>query len=140
MEKLKKSVQALKQLILASRPNIKFRELITLTDSIMREIDEISTTQALTTLIASVEEHNNTINDKEVESLEENTKADFSGEEGIEGEDGVEDENMTEIIVEDEGFDFTYYESLSLSELRERYPDIKARSKQGFLEELAKIK
>ena len=132
MEELKKSVQTLKQLILASRPNIKFRELITLTDIIIKEIDEISTTQALTTLMVSVEES--------IQGEQGIQGEDIPDENGIEGENGVEDKNLNEIIVNDEEFDFTYYKTLSLNELREKYPDIKARSKQGFLEELIKIK
>jgi predicted nuclease with TOPRIM domain len=114
MNQIYTTIDALKKAVESSRPNVKFKKIMSYISTLETQLKELN----------SQPEEENT------EIIEDTTPEEIT-EEQI-------DEAINEDLVEaeDNEIDLLKYENYTLSELRTEFPDIKATSKEAFLEKL----
>ena len=109
MENLFATIETLKKVVNGSRPNIKYSQIMSCISTLESQVRMLSPQpQAETTI------ENPLITDEQI--------------------DEVINEDLFE--AEDLSVDLLKYENYSLSELRNEFPDIRATSKEVFLEKL----
>lgn len=109
MENLLATIEALKKIVNSSRPNIKYNQIMSCISTLESQVHMLSPQPQVEITIENL-----SIIDELIE-------------EAI-NEDLLEAENIE--------VDLLKYENYSLSELRNEFPDIKATSKETFLEKL----
>jgi hypothetical protein len=114
MNQIFTTVNALRKAVEGSRPNVKFKQIMGYVDQLESQLNGLNLCECPST---------ETINETETTT-----------EDNLTEEDNNE---ITDTTVETHSeLDFEELEKLSLSELREAFPDIKATSKANFLEQL----
>ena len=109
MENLLATIETLKKVVNGSRPNIKYSQIMSCISTLESQVRMLSPQPQVETII-----ENPLITNKQMEE--------------VINEDLLEVENIE--------MDLLKYENYSLSELRNEFPDIKATSKEVFLEKL----
>jgi hypothetical protein len=109
MENLLATIETLKKVVNGSRPNIKYSQIMSCISTLESQVRMLSPQPQVETII-----ENPLITNKQMEE--------------VINEDLLEVENIE--------IDLLKYENYSLSELRNEFPDIKATSKEVFLEKL----
>jgi hypothetical protein len=109
MENLLATIETLKKVVNGSRPNIKYSQIMSCISTLESQVRMLSPQPQAETII-----ENPLITNKQMEE--------------VINEDLLEVENIE--------IDLLKYENYSLSELRNEFPDIKATSKEVFLEKL----
>ncbi len=114
MNQIYTTINALKKAVKGSRPNVKYKQIMSYISTLETQLKELN----------SQPEEENT------EIIEDITSEEITDEQI----DEAINEDLLEM--EDLDVDLLKYENYSLSELREEFPDIKATSKEVFLEKL----
>jgi hypothetical protein len=109
MENLIATIETLKKAVNGSRPNVKYKQIMSCISTLESQIDMLSPQPEIEITV-----ENPLITDEEIN----------------------EEVNEEILEVEDFDVDLLKYENYSLSELRNAFPDIKATSKEAFLEKL----
>ena len=132
MNQIFTTVNALRKAVESSRPNVKFTKIMGYVDQLEKQLKGLKLCEC-----PSIENTNNIEPPSETNPTEE-TPSETDGKNNEELENiTIEtiDEENNEHIVEESDTELNL-EDLSLSELRELFPNIKATSKANFLEQL----
>jgi len=119
MRNLNQVFANLRKAVNSSKPNIKYKQIMACIDTLEEEVKNGCCGANMDSSTPTPQQETPS------ESIEETPKVEENVEDVVEVEETVEETSS--------GVDL---ESLSLTELRELYPDIKATSKKSFLEQL----